>query len=161
MGSNKSWLAILLGTAYALFSPSAIFAQQTETDSTRLRLPDSFPIVQRIGIDLRPTYIAPTHEFLRGANNKQHALRKAFSAHLKWAFQFHPFSETGSIYPHTYQGIGLSYNSFESTQEIGSPTASMFSRDQELPGWDATCLSTTNGTSELPSDGILMTRMTM
>ena len=83
MGSNKSWLAILLGTAYALFSPSAIFAQQTETDSTRLRLPDSFPIIQRIGIDLRPTYIAPTHEFLRGANNKQHALRKAFSAHLK------------------------------------------------------------------------------
>jgi hypothetical protein len=81
MGSNKSWLAILLGTAYALFSPSAIFAQQTETDSTRLRLPDSFPIVQRIGIDLRPTYIAPTHEFLRGTNNKQHALRKAFSAH--------------------------------------------------------------------------------
>lgn len=123
MGSNKSWLAILLGTAYALFSPSAIFAQQTETDSTRLRLPDSLPIVQRIGIDLRPTYIAPTHEFLRGANNKQHALRKAFSAHLKWAFQFHPFSETGSIYPHTYQGIGLSYNSFESAQEIGSPTA--------------------------------------
>ena len=111
------------------------FAQQTETDSTRLRLPDSFPIVQRIGIDLRPTYIAPTHEFLRGTNNKQHALRKAFSAHLKWAFQFHPFSETGSIYPHTYQGIGLSYNSFESAQEIGSPTAlfSVFQGSSNCP----------------------------
>lgn len=149
------------GNCLCIVLPFCHFAQQTETDSTRLRLPDSFPIVQRIGIDLRPTYIAPTHEFLRGANNKQHALRKAFSAHLKWAFQFHPFSETGSIYPHTYQGIGLSYNSFESAQEIGSPTALYVSRDQELPGWDTTCLSTTNGTSELLSDGILMTRTTM
>ena len=159
MGSNKSWLAILLGTAYALFSPSAIFAQQTETDSTRLRLPDSLPIVQRIGIDLRPTYIAPTHEFLRGANNKQHALRKAFSAHLKWAFQFHPFSETGSIYPHTYQGIGLSYNSFESAQEIGSPTALYVFQGSR--NCRPVYRSITNGTSELLSDGILMTRTTM
>ena len=57
MGSNKTWLAILLGTAYALFSPSAVFAQQAETDSTRLRLPDSFPVVQQIGIDLRLSLI--------------------------------------------------------------------------------------------------------
>ena len=160
MGSNKSWLAILLGTAYALFSPSAIFAQQTETDSTRLRLPDSFPIVQRIGLDLRPTYIAPMSSY------EEQTISSMPYARLSpptWngLFSFILFlKQEVSIHTHIRESVSLTIL-LNLLRKSAVRQPSMFSRDQELPGWDATCLSTTNGTSELLLDGILMTSMTM
>ena len=45
------------------------------------------------------------------------------SAHLKYSFRFHPDSRYGKLYPHTYQGIGVSYHSFFDKAEIGTPVA--------------------------------------
>ena len=50
-------------------------------------------------------------------------LRKAASFHLKYGFQQNPNSKEGQLYPHTYQGIGISYNTFGNRQEVGNPWA--------------------------------------
>ena len=50
-------------------------------------------------------------------------MRKSVSAHLKYSFRFHPESHNGKLYPHTYQGIGISYHSFFDKAEIGTPVS--------------------------------------
>lgn len=79
------------------------------------------PLTHEVGIDFRPVYLIPTHDFFAGENTTGQPLRKSMSAHLKYAFRFHPQSHNGKLYPHTYQGLGVSYHSFFNREEIGSP----------------------------------------
>ena len=74
---------------------------------------DDKSIIHKIGFDVRPSYVAPTSKFLKddGYGNGL-TLRKAASFHLKYGFQLNPNSKEGQLYPHTYQGIGVSYNTF-------------------------------------------------
>ena len=80
---------------------------------------DNKSLIHKIGFDVRPSYVAPTSKFLKddGYGNGL-TLRKAASFHLKYGFQQNPNSKEGQLYPHTYQGIGVSYNTFGNRQEV-------------------------------------------
>lgn len=76
-----------------------------------------------IGFDIRPSYIFPTHEFFKGTNNTGKRINSTFAGHLKYGFKFSPDSELGRLYPHAIQGIGIGYNMFFNSEEIGNPIA--------------------------------------
>ena len=75
----------------------------------------------RIGLDIRPGYVVPTNSFLEGDNLQQKTIEQSLSLHLKYAFQFSKDSNLGRMYPHAYQGIGVSYNTFYCPAELGNP----------------------------------------
>ena len=74
-----------------------------------------------IGLEVRPAYVFPTRSFFRGNNATGEAIRTSISAHLRYAFRFAPDTRLGKLYPQTYQGIGMSFNSFFNKAEIGTP----------------------------------------
>ena len=74
-----------------------------------------------IGLDGRPGYVVPTNSFLEGDNLQQKIIEQSLSLHLKYAFQFGKDSRLGRMYPHAYQGIGVSYNTFYCPAELGNP----------------------------------------
>lgn len=79
--------------------------------------------IHKVGIDVRPGFIIPTHDFLRGDNEAEREIRSSFSAHLKYSFQFYPNSYTDRIYGGVYQGLGLAYYSFGERKQLGNPMA--------------------------------------
>lgn len=103
----------------SLFACHTLSAQTVGSGTERLPL----PITHQIGFDIRPNYVTPTSAFLKGKNGSQEPIRKYLSAHLKYAFRFNKNSRSGKLYPHAYQGIGISYGSFFSTSEVGNPLA--------------------------------------
>lgn len=118
---------------------------------------DNKSLIHKIGFDVRPSYVAPTSKFLKddGYGNGL-TLRKAASFHLKYGFQQNPNSKEGQLYPHTYQGIGVSYNTFGNRQEVGNPWAAYVSKapasPRSLPGYP----SIMSGISEPHLVGIRM-----
>ena len=87
-----------------------------QTDS----LPKGRP-VHSIGLETHPGYVFPTRSFFKGDNAAGKAIRTTVSAHLKYVFRFAPDTRLGRLYPHTYQGVGLAYNSFFNKAEVGTP----------------------------------------
>ena len=69
-------------------------------------------VKHQIGFDIRPGYVAPTNSFLEGDNARQKTIDQSLSLHLKYAFRFNKDSRLGRLYPHAYQGIGVSYKLF-------------------------------------------------
>jgi len=84
---------------------------------------NSSRLIHQIGVEVRPGYIFPTNDFLRGLNDKDKAINNSFSSHLRYSFQFHPQTLVGKIYSKPYQGIGLAYFSFGERTMLGSPVA--------------------------------------
>lgn len=78
-------------------------------------------MIHRLGLELHPSYVIPTHKFLRGNNLNQAPIRFALSGHLKYAFHFKEGSKFNKLYPHSYQGIGIAYGTFFNAPELGSP----------------------------------------
>lgn len=80
------------------------------------------PFIHQLGVELRPGYIAQSHDFFKGDNEKGEAVKNSFSAHLKYAFQFSPDSYISKLYgPGIYQGLGVAYYTFGEKKELGSP----------------------------------------
>ena len=71
-----------------------------------------------IGIDIRPSYVFPTHEFFKGSNHTGKSINSTFAGHLKYGFKFSPDSELGKLYPYAVQGIGIGYNTFFNSEEM-------------------------------------------
>lgn len=86
---------------------------------------DSLPrkIIPMIGFAFKPGYVFPTHGFLKGENQAQKRISSTLSGHLKYGFRFSPDSRAGRLYPYTVQGIGIGYNTFFNSSEIGNPIA--------------------------------------
>ncbi len=109
-----------------LFLSEIAFSQRFENPKPQ-NLPDTFSVsnryVHRIGIEARPGYIFPTNDFLRGDNNDGEPIRNAFSAHLKYSFQFTHHSFLDRIYGGAYQGIGAAWYNFGDKKQIGNPLA--------------------------------------
>lgn len=63
-------------------------------------------MIHMAGIDIKPAYIFPTHEFFAGNNATFAPIRKNLSVHLKYGFKFAPDTYFGRMYPHAVQGIG-------------------------------------------------------
>lgn len=84
---------------------------------------DTLRLIHRVGVDFRPSRIVQDDPFFEGENQLGRPMRFGYSCHLKYSFQFADNSRMGTLYPHTYQGIGLSYNDLGNRKEIGSPVA--------------------------------------
>lgn len=80
-------------------------------------------LIHQTEFDISPGYVLQTGDFLRGNNQNNIKIDKSLSLHFKYGFQFSPNSDIGKMYPHTYQGIGISYNTFFDYSELGSPVA--------------------------------------
>ena len=106
-------LLLLLCLPISLAARNAV-----RTDS----LPKGRP-VHSIGLETHPGYVFPTRSFFKGDNAAGKAIRTTVSVHLKYAFRFAPDTRLGKLYPHTYQGVGLAYNSFFNKAEVGTPVA--------------------------------------
>jgi len=85
------------------------------------RQADSTKYTHRVGVNVRPSHIMPTHRFFRGENELGRRLSASGSAHLQYSFSFPQISRFGKTYPTAYQGIGLAWNTFFDQKEIGSP----------------------------------------
>lgn len=86
---------------------------------------DSVPVkvYHGAGLDLRSGYVFPTNRFFKGDNAAGNPVRLTYSAHLKYFFRFGPDTRLGKIYPFARQGVGIAYNRFSGTGELGSPVA--------------------------------------
>lgn len=102
--------------------PDSISAADTVSTQANLFFSTAHTIRQ-IGLNLRPEYIIPTNSFLQGENATGQPIRGALSAHLRYSFQFHPFSSPGYLYSGAYQGVGLAYWRFQDAGQLGSPVA--------------------------------------
>lgn len=90
------------------------------SDSVLLSYPDK-GYIHRIGLDIRPGYLIPTHNFFKGENERWKPIRQALSFHLNYAFQSQSGTVSDRIYNGAYQGLGLAFNTFGNRKEIGDP----------------------------------------
>ena len=74
-----------------------------------------------IGVNIRPSYIIPTHGFYNGWNPLEKPLRFSYSAHAAYQFSYSDHTEKGRLYPGVYQGIGLGVQSFMAGDMLGNP----------------------------------------
>lgn len=81
---------------------------------------DRAKTIHQLSLELHPSYVIPTHKFLRKNNQQREPINFSLSGHLKYAFQFKKGTKYNKMYPHAYQGIGIGYGSFFS-DELGSP----------------------------------------
>ena len=106
---------ILLGILLTVLGLSGNEMQAQKMDFRQL--------THRVGLDVRPSFVAQDNPFFKGENEAGKPIRHALSAHLKYSFQFSKDSEIGRLYPHAYQGIGVSYHYLDNHQELGSPVS--------------------------------------
>ncbi len=78
-------------------------------------------LTHRIELNINPGYMLQKIDLDEGENSEAESLNSSFAASLKYAFEFAPDSYFGRFYPHTYQGIGIAYNKFFDTMELGTP----------------------------------------
>lgn len=109
--AHRTMATILL----LIFISIDILATDRDTTSNK--------IIQMIGIDVKPGYLFPTHDFFKGNNNAQKEMNAVLSGHLKYGFKFSPDSYWGNVYPYAIQGIGIGYNTFFNSSELGNPVA--------------------------------------
>ena len=76
-----------------------------------------------IEFDVAPGKLFLTNSFLKGNNEKGRKIDDCLSIYLKYGFRFNDDSYLGKIYPETYQGLGVSFNTFFDYHEIGNPIA--------------------------------------
>ena len=110
---NKGALKSFLCTILLLFTAVGSFAGKSDSTSTK--------IIHMIGADLRPGYLFPTHEFFKGSNRAGQRMNSTLSGHLKYGFKFSDNTYLGRQYPHAIQGIGIAYNTFFNSSEVGNP----------------------------------------
>lgn len=111
-----------------------------------------------IGLDVRPGRVVPTNNFLVGDNERQHIIDQSLSFHVKYAFRFSKDSNLGRMFPNAYQGLGVSYNDFQSPAELGNPISVYASKVHLSSSYPVICHSITNGTSAHLSVGRIMIR---
>ena len=107
----KYIVLISLGLVFSVHCTSA----RTTKDSL------SSKTIHRLAVEIHPSYVIPTHKFLKGKNAQQTPIRFAISGHFKYGFHFKEGSKFDKMYPHAYQGIGILYGTFVNAPELGSP----------------------------------------
>lgn len=74
-----------------------------------------------VEVNLRPSYIMPTHSIWTWRNPIGKDLRFSGSAHIQYSFGFSSDSQYGKLYPGVRQGVGIAAYTFLSDGMIGSP----------------------------------------
>ena len=140
-------LLLLSAVGCKLDAQTVVKPVRQENDST------NHALIHQIGFDVRPGYVAPTNSFLEGDNAQRQKIDRSLSLHLKYAFQFSKDSYLGRLYPHAYQGIGVSHNTFYNSAELGNPVAYMLFKGRLLYGFHLVCRWIMSGISVLLSVG--------
>lgn len=109
---------ILIFSSVFLIDSSNLKAQERTDSLLYLR-----PHIHQISIESRPGYIFATNPFLNGDNEKFKKIEQMYSTHLKYSFQFQPYTYANRIYRGVYQGLGVTHFSIENSKEIGTPIA--------------------------------------
>ncbi len=117
---ERIWQALMI-LGMMILLPDSVFAQTGMEGNDSLAFSNRF--MQRLEMEVRPSYILPTQDYLRGLNEKQRPIENAFSAHLKYAFHSKPGSISDRIYGGAYQGLGLAWFTFGEPEHLGSPLA--------------------------------------
>lgn len=117
----KFGIFIRSAAVFLLAAAGSREAAAFETDARQSA--DSARFSHRVGVNIRPKYILPTHKFFRGENELGKRLNMSGSAHLQYSFSFPEDSHFGKLYPTAYQGVGVAFNTFFDRKEIGNPTA--------------------------------------
>jgi hypothetical protein len=113
----KETLKLLLtSTLLALMTTVGLMGQTTDSVG-------HLHLIHQAEFSIAPNAVFQTKDFLEGVNQKEKRIDKSLSLHLKYGFQFAPDTRLGQLYPHTYQGIGVSYNTFFNSSELGNPVA--------------------------------------
>lgn len=126
MNKNKLRTRIKIGSlGFLLFLSIICSAQETTSEQSYLTTSHSSSsnIISKISVDVRPSYVFPTNDFLKGYNESGKYIDNSSSGHLRYSFQFKPNTSVDQIYHSPYQGIGLAHYSFKNKKEIGSPVA--------------------------------------
>ena len=84
---------------------------------------DSTAVVHNVSYGVRPALLTKHHGFYRGENAIGQPITATTSAHLQYSFYFPATSALGKLFPTSYQGIGLGFNTFFNHQIMGSPTS--------------------------------------
>ncbi len=113
MRINDAVLKSSLCTILLLFIAVDSFPDNNDSTSTK--------ITHMIVADLRPGYVFPTHEFFKGSNHAGQRINSTLSGHLKYGFKFSDNTYLGKEYPYAIQGIGIAYNTFFNSSEVGNP----------------------------------------
>lgn len=108
---------LFLSLLLALAVVPRVRAAQIADSTTRPRL------THVLSAEFRPAYVFPTGAFLRGDNEAHSPINTNLSGHLKYGFRFSPDSYWGRLYPHAVQGIGVAYNTFLNSAELGNPVS--------------------------------------
>lgn len=115
---TKYIITTLLLAIITVFAPDAKATESADTISPKAASPKA---IHHLGFDIRPAWIVPNKNFFKGLNESDKKLNKAVSAHLKYAFSFAQGSRQDRMFPDTYQGLGIGYNNFFDSNEIGTP----------------------------------------
>ena len=81
----------------------------------------SHPLVWRLGAEVVPAWVPGTNGFLDGENPLGRNIRNNLSASLRAGFSFAPDTREGFLYKGLYQGVGLGYTTFYSSELLGTP----------------------------------------
>ncbi len=79
--------------------------------------------IHRIGVDYRPEYVFRTNDFVRGYYPDGKAITNTNSFHLQYSFAFAKNTLSNLTYNGVYQGIGLVYQSFNESRNLGNPVS--------------------------------------
>lgn len=124
----RKWTGRVCGMLLSLFVAGGLHA--AVPDSAEVR----HPLTHSLGVDLRPAYILPSNPSIGGGDGYGMGIRRAASFHLKYGFRLHPASRLGQAYPHTVQGIGVSYNLFGAPHALGNPWAAYLFQRSRIAG---------------------------
>ncbi len=117
----SSIAALLIGSVFALL-PASVRSEPVSQPAADSIAP-SRALVHMAGVDVSPGTLFRTDDFFKGANAAGKPLGATLSVHLKYAFRFGSDTRFGRNYPFTYQGVGLGYNTFFNSAEVGTPVA--------------------------------------
>lgn len=77
--------------------------------------------VHAVSLNVRPSYIIPSHGFYNGWNPMGRPLRVGGSLHAGYSFSYNKGTFWGDLYPGAYQGVGLGVQTLSSHEYIGTP----------------------------------------
>lgn len=117
------FLAALLSLSRPAYGAETMPVQDSSEVSMQTAPVPSGHIVHHFGVRAGGAWLAQTHSFFRGENEKERRLDRSGSTHLQYSFSFPSGSHFGTIYPTSYQGVGVGFNTFFDKKEIGTPVA--------------------------------------
>lgn len=110
--------AVLL---FMLTASLSLHAKESIRDS--LKIAGKHKYIHAVSVRINSGGIITSKPFLRGENAAGKPVNANFSAHIRYNSQFKAGTWTDKVFGGPYQGVGLSYNTFFNSKELGNPVA--------------------------------------